>query len=61
MIPEVKDKVGNNAIVVCTNCKTHFLVSGFHHHKNGRVCPHCGKTRASISMRGQDLKIEPVE
>jgi len=44
----VLDIYGNNAAVHCTSCDKVFVFSGFLNKVSGRVCPHCGKSRAII-------------
>ncbi len=45
----VPDVYGNNAAVYCPSCKEPFVFSGFLNRKAGRVCPHCGSARATLS------------
>ena len=46
------DKFGNNAVFACPACEKPYLTTGIL--KRGRVCPHCGKSRAFIAMNGTD-------
>jgi len=44
----VLDIYGNNAAVRCTSCEKVFVFSSLLNKVSGRVCPHCGKSRAMI-------------
>jgi NAD-dependent SIR2 family protein deacetylase len=48
------DWAGNNAAVKCTECGGVYIVST-HLHKKGRVCPHCGKTRAYATLKDKSV------
>jgi hypothetical protein len=50
------DKFGNNAAFSCPACEKVYIVSGIAHRK-GRVCPHCGKSRGFITVKGEDPHI----
>jgi len=44
----VLDVYGNNAAVRCTFCGNVFVFSRYLNKANGRVCPHCGKSKAIV-------------
>ena len=52
----VSDVYGNNAAVLCPKCKRAFVFSGFLHRNTGRICPHCGESRAALS--GERITVE---
>lgn len=45
------DMAGNNAVFECLVCQKPFVVSGFLHRRNGRLCPHCEGSRAYPPLR----------
>ncbi len=40
---------GDDAVVLCKNCPTIFVVSRFVNKDFGRVCPNCGLCNAALS------------
>lgn len=61
MEPKILDKIGNNAIVVCSECDKVYLVSGFYNNKKPRKCPHCEKTQTRITMKGDTIEMGPAQ
>ena len=57
MKAEAIDRLGNNAIIECTECKKPFIVSRPPIYKKPRNCPHCGKTRGHMN----DLNIISID
>jgi Zn finger protein HypA/HybF involved in hydrogenase expression len=53
----VLDIYGNNAAVRCSSCQQAFVISAHINAKNGRICPHCGKSKAMVD--GQTYTVVP--
>jgi hypothetical protein len=53
----LEDWQGNNIALACPVCLKVFLVSGMIH-RNGRECPNCGKSKASVSQDGKTASVE---
>lgn len=50
----VVDHAGNNYAVECLSCHKVYIVSEYIH-KGGRVCPHCGKSRAYANQADKSV------
>jgi hypothetical protein len=51
----ILDRYGNNAAVVCVGCNGSFVVSELVNKKNGRICPHCGKSKVYFGVNREVL------
>ncbi len=49
----IADKLGNNVLVDCTNCKLDYIVGSPPIYRKPRACPHCGKTWAWVEKGGK--------
>jgi Zn finger protein HypA/HybF involved in hydrogenase expression len=57
--PNVLDEYGNNAAINCPSCSGVFVFSRHLNKSSGRECPHCHKSKVTIS--DGDLKIEVTQ
>ena len=55
----VHDFHGNNAAVECKECHKVFVVSALLD-KNGRLCPHCGESKAYINTKDKSVLMHVV-
>jgi len=55
----VMDRLGNNALVECSECNEPYIVGSPPIYRKPRVCPHCGRTQAIREDDGT-LKMELV-
>jgi len=56
----LEDWQGNNIALACPLCLKVFIVSGMIH-RNGRECPHCGKSKAFVGQDGKTASVECSE
>jgi hypothetical protein len=59
-LSQLEDWQGNNIALACPICLKVFIVSGLIH-KNGRACPNCGKSKASVSQDGTKASVQDNE
>jgi Zn finger protein HypA/HybF involved in hydrogenase expression len=55
----ILDEYGNNAALRCPSCGGVFVFSQHINKKSGRECPHCHKSRATLSAG--KIEVELIE